>query len=315
MYLGMLGSDGGSRVLKEDYHARYAQGHLLYVKEGTLLAQSFDLSTLSTLGEPVPVVEQVSFSGILAAFSASSTGVLTYRNAVSSGDDLQLTWVDRAGKPIATVGVAAPYYGVDLAPDGKRIAVHLHADQGGDIWVADSERGTMSRLTLNATQDNTAPVWSPDGRRIAYSSQRQGVSAIYSKASDGSGDEEKLLDSPPQFPKGAEELVARWAVSIVLDERQGVGRPVGAAVILATGSRFHLLRRLSANSSERSPRMAGGSRITRPKAVARKSTYGHSRPVQASGLSPPTAARMCGGTATERSCSTSTTPTRLVARL
>jgi len=203
MYLGTLGSDGGSRVLKEDYHARYAQGHLLYVKEGTLLAHPFDLSTLSTSGDPAPVVEQISFSGILAAFSASSTGVLTYRNAVSSGDDLQLTWVDRAGRPIGTVGSAAQYYGVDLAPDGQRIAVHRHADQGGDIWVADSERGTMSRLTFDPRQDNVGPVWSPDGRRIAYASLRQGVSAIYSKASDGSGDEEKLLDSPPQFAKVA----------------------------------------------------------------------------------------------------------------
>jgi eukaryotic-like serine/threonine-protein kinase len=203
MYLGTLGSDGGSRVLKEDYHARYAQGHLLYVKEGTLLAQPFDLSTLSTSGDPVPVVEHISFSGILAAFSASSTGVLTYRNAVSSGDDLQLTWLDRAGKPIRTVGAAAQYYGVDLAPDGQRIAVHRHADQGGDIWVADSERGTMSRLTFDAMQDNTVPVWSPDGGRIAYASHRQGVYAIYAKASDGSGDEEKLLDSPAQFPKVA----------------------------------------------------------------------------------------------------------------
>jgi Tol biopolymer transport system component len=101
------------------------------------------------------------------------------------------------------VGVAAQYYGVDLAPDGQRIAVHRHTDQGGDIWVADSERGTMSRLTLDATQDNIAPVWSPDGQRIAYASLRRGVSAIYAKASDGSGEEEKLLDSPPQFPKVA----------------------------------------------------------------------------------------------------------------
>ena len=122
MFVGTLGADGVSRVLNEDHHARYASGHLLYVKEGTLLAHPFSLSTLSTSGDPVPVVERVSYSGILGAYSASTNGVLAYRNAVSSGDDLQLTWVDRAGKSIATVGTAGSYYGVDLAPDGQRIA-------------------------------------------------------------------------------------------------------------------------------------------------------------------------------------------------
>jgi eukaryotic-like serine/threonine-protein kinase len=224
MFVGTLGSDEVARVLKEDYHARYASGHLLYVKEGTLLAQAFDVSTLSTSGDPVPVVEHVSYSTVLGAFSASQDGVLTYRNAVSSGDDLQLTWVDRAGKSIGTVGAAGAYYGVDLAPDGQRIAVHRHMDQGGDIWVVDSERGTMSRLTLDSSQDNVAPVWSPDGRRIAYSSQRGGAWAIYAKAADGSGDEEKLLDAPPQFPKATKS----WSpdgryVLFMLSDPRGIG--------------------------------------------------------------------------------------------
>jgi len=195
MFVGTLGSDKTSKVLSVDYHARYASGHLLYVKDGTLLAHRFDVSTMSTTGDPVPVVDHVSYSTILGAFSVSQGGVLTYRNAVSSGDDMQLTWVDRAGKAIRTVGAPGAYYGLDLAPDGQRIAVHRHNDEGGDIWVADSERGTMSRLTLDSSQDNVAPVWSPDGR-IAYSSQRGGTWAIYARASDGSGDEEKLLDQP-----------------------------------------------------------------------------------------------------------------------
>jgi len=203
MFVGTLGSDVVSRVLKEDYHARYASGHLLYVKEGTLLAQPFDPSTLSTSGDPSAVVEHVSYSSVLGAFSVSPNGVLTYRNAVSSGDDLQLTWVDRTGKSIGTVGAAGAYYGVDLAPDGQRIAVHRHVEEGGDIWVVDSERGTMSRLTLDSSHDNVAPVWSPDGRRIAYSSQRGRAWAIYARAADGSGDEETLLDAQPQFPKAA----------------------------------------------------------------------------------------------------------------
>jgi len=175
----------------------------LYVKDGTLLAQPFDASTLSTSGDPRAVVEHVSYSAVLGAFSVSQDGVLTYRNAVSSGDDLQLTWVDRTGKSIGTVGAAGAYYGVDLAPDGQRIAVHRHAEEGGDVWVVDSERGTMSRLTLDSSQDNVAPVWSSDGRRIAYSSQRGRAWAIYAKAADGSGDEETLLDAQPQFPKAA----------------------------------------------------------------------------------------------------------------
>ncbi len=84
---------------------------------------------------------------------------------------------------------------MELAPDGKRIALHRHDGNGGDIWMLDSPQGPMSRLTFDATQDNSTPIWSPDGKRIAFGSQRNGKWGLYVKLADGAGNEELLLES------------------------------------------------------------------------------------------------------------------------
>ena len=90
-------------------------------------------------------------------------------------------------------------WGTDPSPDGKRIAVHRHDSRGGDIWVFDSDRGTMSRVTFDATQDKSSPAWSPDGSRIAFGSLRNGKYGVYVKAVDNTGKEELLIES--ELPK------------------------------------------------------------------------------------------------------------------
>jgi Tol biopolymer transport system component len=89
---------------------------------------------------------------------------------------------------------------LDLSPDGKRAAVHLHDDRngGGDIWILDLERGTTQRFTFDASQDNSSPVWSPDGNQIVFSSLRAGSSSLYKKPSNGVGSEELLFESKSQ---------------------------------------------------------------------------------------------------------------------
>jgi hypothetical protein len=144
-------------------NVEYSQGHLLFVRETTLLAQPFDLGRLTLTGEPVPVVEQIQLLGTSrnwnALFSASETGVLVYQTGTAEANS-QLTWFDRTGKPLSTVGDVAHYGDVELSPDGTRAAVTLPTTGPmRDIWIVDLARGTRQRLPpIRATR------WRPAGR-------------------------------------------------------------------------------------------------------------------------------------------------------
>jgi hypothetical protein len=107
----------------------------------------------------------------------------------------QFAWFDRTGKLIETVGKPGAYKGMDVSPDGKRIAVHRHEGNGGDIWILES--GRTRRLTTDAsgTQDNSSPIWSGDGSRIVFASYRNGKWGIYVKRADGASAEELLMES------------------------------------------------------------------------------------------------------------------------
>jgi len=107
-----------------------------------------------------------------------------------------LTWVDRTGKVIETVGAPGEYRGVDVSPDGRRVAAHTHTGAGGDVWLFERS-GEGTRLVSEATgvQDNAHPIFSPDGKRVVYSSLRDGAWGLYIKAVDGSGGEERVHSS------------------------------------------------------------------------------------------------------------------------
>ena len=198
VFLGSLDSLEGVRLLDADSNAIYAPpGYVLFTRQAMLLAQAFDDVSLRLVGEPVPVAEDVATDLVngLSAFSASDNGVLAYRKGGIRSVNFQLTWFNREGKLVESVGSAAPFRGVDLAPDGMRAAIHRHDTVGGDLWILERARGTMSRFTFDAAQDNSAAVWSPDGTRVAYSSIRGGKWGLYQKPSNGSGAEEPLLES------------------------------------------------------------------------------------------------------------------------
>jgi Tol biopolymer transport system component/predicted Ser/Thr protein kinase len=173
-------------------------GHIIVLRDGTLLAQPFDAGRLQLAGEAIPIAEQVSSIQGLGYFSASDNGALAYRTGAmrGAGLSLQLSWFDRAGKSTLTAVEGSRSSTVKVSPDGKRAAVVRSDPQSNnyDIWIVDLATGGSNRLTFDPAVDGNA-LWSPDGSQIIWQSQRGGSWGIYRKASNGSGNEELLYKS------------------------------------------------------------------------------------------------------------------------
>jgi hypothetical protein len=194
-------------VLRGGSHAHYVQGgpgsakgaargggYLVYGAAGAMRAVPFDLATLEIRGTPVPVVPDVVTStyGALDAVVAED-GTLAYVSGSGRAPTRTLVWVDRRGheEPLATKARAYVY--PRLSPDRTRVAVEVR-DQEWDIWIASLVSTTFTRFSLGQAADRL-PVWTPDGRRIIWGSERAGVSNVYWQAADGSGPVEQLTQS------------------------------------------------------------------------------------------------------------------------
>ena len=171
---------------------------LLYVRGETLMAQRFDDSRAALLEDPFPVIEHVgSFVAIgKANFSSSANGTLAYHPHVS---DYELpAWVDRQGRPLGDSGSPADYSQLTLSPDARRLAIERVDPKTGtpDIWLVDLSQGTTSRFTSHPAGDY-CPVWSPDGSRIVFASNRLGGEGtdLFSRTSSGAGEEDLLFQS------------------------------------------------------------------------------------------------------------------------
>ncbi len=204
--IGSLDSEAATRLVDAESNAIYASGHLLWGVHGALLAQRFDTRTRRLVGDSVPVIPNVLFNPNNAhnAFSASAAGVLAYRDTRGLGHRFafssQLTWVDRSGKPLGTIGERGEHFNIKLSHDGTKVAVdRLDPDTGNrDIWLIDVARGTTSRLTTHPDPD-TYPVWSHDDRRILFASSRDDarkeLDSLYWKDSNGWSDERRLFNA------------------------------------------------------------------------------------------------------------------------
>ena len=179
VYLGSLEAGTIKRIVQSDTNAIFVlPGQILFGREGSLFAQNFDLTRFEPVGEPRPIVEQISWAVApwnLGAFAASSGGTLTYRTG--GGSHTQFAWFDRSGRPLGTVGPPGDYLAPALSPDGTKLAFGRRDDQpAGDIWTMDLARQTLSRVTFGAGTE-IYPVWTPDGGTILYSSPSNGLLA------------------------------------------------------------------------------------------------------------------------------------------
>jgi len=188
-------------------------GHILFVRENTLMAVPFDAASAQVSGDAFPVADGVSLGvNVYLPSTVSENGVLLYSAGGPGGGANQFGWYDRTGKSLGPVGAPGADQYLALSPDGKSVMFARLRASTADLWVRDLSRGTETRFTSDASA-NIAPFWSPQGDRIVFESNRKGgVFNLYQKAASGSGQDELLLpnslaNGPTQWSRDGRFIV------------------------------------------------------------------------------------------------------------
>jgi eukaryotic-like serine/threonine-protein kinase len=237
VYIGELGSSARTRLFDPDPALPAAaaatpgvysnSGHVLYVRDRALMARRFDLATLTTSGEPVTVAQTVDYDPPGQSAFTVVNGVLVYR-ARQHRPLAELVWVDRAGRTLGTVqSPPGSFRTMSLSPDGRTLAIDRRDAQGlPSVWLIETEDGTSRRLT--STYWSGDPLWSPDGRTLAYSVAADSAPNLVVRADRGQAPERRVT-------RQAKEI--HYATSFTPDGRQIVYQGLSAT----TGSDLYVV--------------------------------------------------------------------------
>ena len=239
IYVGSLDGAEHKLLLKADSNATYSvPSYVLFARDTTVMAQSFDPSRLQLSGDPFPIAEEVTYKGSssYSNFSVSENGALVFwRGSLSNR---QLIWFDREGKQLGLVGPPGDFNDAVISPDGKRAALQRLEGGNSDIWLIDLARGLPSRFTFDPMTDDD-PVWSPDGSLIMFSSDRDGPFNLYRKVSSGARNEEV------QFKSDTPKELSDWSTDgrfLLFDTYDAkTGSDVWALPLFGDGKPYPLL--------------------------------------------------------------------------
>ena len=188
--LGVIGTTKSVTVMKGESRVEFAPPNLLlFEREGALMAQRLDVGSGKLLGEPRTLADRIGVNRTngMPYFSASKNGVLVYSQASSA--QRHTVWLDRAGHALAEIGAPAAQSDIALSPDGRQLAITMTDASGSssDLWVRDLTRDIASRFTIDPAND-IWPVWSPDSKRLYWSSNRSADYEIYQRGLEAAAD-------------------------------------------------------------------------------------------------------------------------------
>jgi Tol biopolymer transport system component len=198
LYAASLKGGEPKLLLDRASNVQYSNGYLLYFKDGNVMAQAFEPSSLKLSGDPLPVAEHVDYWNARdsAYFSASPTGVLLYRQMVQT--PTQPTWVDREGHELGTFGEPGIYLHPVLSRDGTKLAIARAGKDPlrFDIWITDVPHNSSSRATL-VDSPEIAAAFSPDGNTLAVGADLGGArGTLWTQSVSGTGTQDKIADTP-----------------------------------------------------------------------------------------------------------------------
>ena len=243
--VGSLDSQETRLVTQAYSRAVYAEsGHLLFVRDGELVAQNFDLRTLRLSGAPTVVAENILYLRNLgqADFSVSRTGVLAYQSGATAS---RLVWYRRDGSDAGQLGEPADYFFMNLSADGKKVAVDVLDRRSGttDLRVFDLARGGESAAVTSDLTIDWTPVMSPDADQVAFASARRGPPHLHTKRITDPGKGEELLG-----PSSTVQFVTDWASTpggqliVYQDRTPSTGEDVMAITVGETRTRRVLVQ-------------------------------------------------------------------------